>query len=522
MKINCIKCDVECNISDRTYKKYGGVYTCHSCKCKSIWTSEHRAKQRIAINKLQSSDQWKQRQSESQKIKWEDEEYKRHQSLIQSNKFSDNQYKQEHSDRMKEVWDRPEYRKSVSDRETQRWQAMSDDDRDLISKKFKAKWTIEERQKQSDRQKAIWTDDLKQHMRDKANLQWSNVGLRVSASKSMKLLWLTDEYRSKYYKSRNSPEFRSMMAQLRSQQPRCSSIQAILYSILDDLGAKYFREYPDKEADKETVIGPWSFDCVIPREGKPTLLIECQGDYWHSRKETISRDQAKSSYISSTFQDQYELKTIWEHEFKCCDKVTELVKYWLGITEMEVVNFDFKDIIIKSCMADEYRPLLGKYHYLKSAGNGGIAYGAYLNDELVGCVVYSPLPRQNINIDGFKRDEVRELSRLCIHPKYQKKNFASWLIAQSLKLLNGQYRCIISYSDETFNHAGTIYKASNFINDHVVEPDYWYVNSDGWKMHKKTLYNQAVKIKLTEKKFAEDNGYTRVFGKKKKRWVYKR
>ena len=320
----------------------------------------------------------------------------------------------------------------------------------------------------------------------------------------------------------HDPEHKKKMSLALSKIPKCSSIQSILYSILDDLNIKYFREYSDKPADKETVIGPWSFDCVIPRKGKPTLLIECQGDYFHNLDKNSACDKAKATYISSTFQEEYELKTIWEHEFKCQDKISELIKYWMDITKIEAIDFNFNDIIIKNCLADEYKPFLGKYHYLSNAGRGGNVFGAYLNNDLIGCAVYSPVIRQNINISGFKQEEVRELSRLCIHPKYQKKNFASWLIAKSLKELNEKYRCIISYSDKTFNHDGTVYKASNFINDSIVPIDYWYVDNNGWKMHKKTLYGHAKSLKQTEKEFADSNGYIKVYGKEKKRWVFRR
>lgn len=52
--------------------------------------------------------------------------------------------------------------------------------------------------------------------------------------------------------------------------------------------------------------------------------------------------------------------------------------------------------------------------------------------------------------------------------------------------------------------------------------DYWYAKEDGWVMHKRTLYGQAVNMKITEKEFAEKFGYTKVWGKEKLRYIYKR
>ncbi len=117
---------------------------------------------------------------------------------------------------------------------------------------------------------------------------------------------------------------------------------------------------------------------------------------------------------------------------------------------------------------------------------------------------FSPLIRQNIS-HQFPQDSV-ELSRLCVHPKFHKKNLLSWWIARI------PIRPIVSYSDTTVGHTGAVYKASGFKLHHTTEPDYWYVNTDGYVMHKKTLYNRAVNLKMTEREFAETYGYQRKYG----------
>jgi len=136
--------------------------------------------------------------------------------------------------------------------------------------------------------------------------------------------------------------------------------------------------------------------------------------------------------------------------------------------------------------------------------------------------VFSPLPRQNITIGEYKASEVRDLSRFCINPKYQKKNFGTWFLSRAIKMLSPEYRCIVAYADTTFNHSGAIYKAANFTLDKVVRPDYWYVSEDGWVMHKKTLYNHAVSLGMIESEFAAENEYTKVWGKEKLRFVFNR
>ena len=41
-------------------------------------------------------------------------------------------------------------------------------------------------------------------------------------------------------------------------------------------------------------------------------------------------------------------------------------------------------------------------------------------------------------------------------------------------------------------------------------------------MHKKTLYNRAILMQISERSYAEKMGYKKVWGGKKLRFVYKR
>jgi hypothetical protein len=375
-----------------------------------------------------------------------------------------------------------------------------------ICKKYNVDLPTDYQEQQAKKLRDAWTHSKKEAASAKSK-QRCTEDVRKKLSEASKRKWKEDKYRE-------------IQAEHRSKQSfNISSIQQYLYDILDDMGVRYYREYKDKQNDPETVIGPYNFDCVIPRNNKPTLLVECQGDYWHTIDKAIRKDNQKSAYIANNFANEYELKTLWEHEFKCHDKVLELLKYWLGITELEVIDYELNNVIVKEIDVREANTLLDKYHYLSGCGRGGIIYGAYLDDKLISVCAFSSLIRQNLPYDHIAS---RELSRFCIHPKYQVKNFGSWFISRCMKLLPKNINLIISYCDTTFNHDGALYKACNFSFDGKVRPDYWYVNESRWIMHKKTLYKHAKKMSMTEVEFADKNGYKRVYGSEKLRFIYQR
>jgi hypothetical protein len=303
---------------------------------------------------------------------------------------------------------------------------------------------------------------------------------------------------------------RQSSAIARSKQiNQISSIQKMLYSFLDNLDIVYCKE------GEQTRIGYYVFDCVIVIDNKK-LLIECQGDYWHSLAKMERNDRSKFTYISRYF-PECEIMYIWEHEFYCKDRVLDRLKLKLGL-DIETKLFDFKQLQVKDVNSAVVKEFLDLYHYL-GKDRGGKAFGAYLGDELIACIVFSsPLRQNTAGQFGLVNGEVRELSRLCIHPSYHKKNFASWLIKRTLKLIDCEL--VVAYADTTVGHNGTIYKASNFKLHHTVPSDYWYVDKQGYVMHKRTLYGKAIKMKMTEAEFAESKGYIRKYGGEKLCFVY--
>jgi len=393
----------------------------------------------------------------------------------------------------------------------------------------------------SNRAKKQWTADRRQHASGVRKKQWQNQadrskilnslgkvmkteGYRRKMSEASKRLHSDERYKKKLRKIFNDPEYRrrqsenskkmwedpafcARMASVRAQMPRISSLQLTLYDLLGELGINYEREY---------VLGPYTFDCYISDHN---LLIEVQGEYWHSLRNAVSRDKAKASYVERHF-PQLRLKYLWEHEFKCPHRVMESLRYWMNMSKLK--HYEIREVKMEHIDASSSRQFLSRYHYLTRPGNATMRYGFFLKDILIGVVTYGPITRkESAERLGYKSHEMLELTRMAIHPVYQRKNLASFMISKTVRDLrhNGQIHCLLAFADETFNHEGIIYKAAGWKLDGVVVPTYWYCSSDGWVMHKKTLYNHAQAMKMTERQYAEKMQYRKVWGLSKKRFI---
>jgi len=154
------------------------------------------------------------------------------------------------------------------------------------------------------------------------------------------------------------------------------------------------------------------------------------------------------------------------------------------------------DRVTKSDAAD----LLLRYHYLKDISKGfksGYNYGLYKNNDfsplniggIQGICIFTGLPVPEIakGAFGLERNEQQglfELSRLCIHPDTQQReyNITSWFVSKAIKRLrkDTEVKAIISYADSEY-HNGTIYRACNFRYCGLSEPKKDFYFADGTK-----------------------------------------
>lgn len=121
----------------------------------------------------------------------------------------------------------------------------------------------------------------------------------------------------------------------------------------------------------------------------------------------------------------------------------------LDKSQCKVIECKFKDI----------RHIFEGFHYKKGHMGGGIStcFALYINDELSGGAVLG-LPRHSGKYPNAI--DIRRMACLDNAPQ----NSESYFIGQIKRWVkeNTSFQSILSYSDMTVGHKGTIYKASGF------------------------------------------------------------
>ncbi len=120
-------------------------------------------------------------------------------------------------------------------------------------------------------------------------------------------------------------------------------------------------------------------------------------------------------------------------------------------------------LTVEECKFKDIRHIFELYHYKGGHMGGGITacLGAFLFEKnyLAGVVIGKP--RQNKKYSSAcECVEIRRMACVDELPK----NSESWLLSQTIKWLKKFTNVgrVISYSDQSVGHVGTIYRAANF------------------------------------------------------------
>lgn len=281
-----------------------------------------------------------------------------------------------------------------------------------------------------------------------------------------------------------------------------SSLEKQVAKILNDNNINYEDQFSIEE---------FRYDFKIA--GLP-ILIEVQGSYWHTKRQRIQRDEYKRKLAISK---GYKLLIIWDYELSKPNNIISRI-----INAISPVNFDFSQCNIKIDDWTSVINTLEDYHY-QGRGRAGITITANYNNIITAVAVFSTCTRQEtVSKQNCSFDEILELNRMVIVPAYQSRNFATWFLSRAIKLLKSvkQVKKLIAFSDPTFGHDGTIYRANNWKFDGYTSPSYWYYHRRQNKIiHKKTIWNAAKKNNISEDIYAKSKNLLKVNGQKKLRFI---
>lgn len=154
-------------------------------------------------------------------------------------------------------------------------------------------------------------------------------------------------------------------------------------------------------------------------------------------------------------------------------------------TDNSINRLNKLDCSIRTCQFSDIRHIFEKYHYKKSAMGGGISvcFSMFINNQLVGGSVLGK-PRHEKKYKNCI--DIRRMACVDSAPI----NSESWFLSQIMKWCgsNTNYDYVLSYSDKTVGHNGTIYKAVNFENVGETAPTK-QVEWNGKTYHPRSLSN---------------------------------
>ena len=282
-----------------------------------------------------------------------------------------------------------------------------------------------------------------------------------------------------------------------------ATIELFIRNILD----KYNIEYQTNVRD---IISPKEVDIYIPSK---KIAIECNGVFWHSKKETnYHRDKFKDCLDNGI-----QLLTLWEDWIRNKPEIVEsILLSKLGIYKNKIYA---RKCIIKEIDSKTCNKFLNENH-IQGRSNSTIRIGLYYNNELVSLMTFS---KSRVGIG--KNEDGYELVRFCNKLNTLVIGGASKIFKYFLKQYNPLQ--VISYSSNDIS-IGNLYKTLGFINENKLNQSYWYIQQGTFeRFHRYNFRKDKLKemgydtINLTEREIMSTLPYYIIYDSGTIRWVYK-
>jgi hypothetical protein len=258
-------------------------------------------------------------------------------------------------------------------------------------------------------------------------------------------------------------------------------------------------------------------------------VVECLGVYWHGPDRTgVQRDDYESHLISCWADVGISCLVIWEDEtwggaHGLSEKLSAFLDAPSPSAPLSSLSFSLGDVSFSRSSSALAFSFLNEHHYAGFGRSAVSVYSASVSGEPVAFAKFARPVRQTIAASVAASDSsVFELDRFCIRPDCHLKNLASRFLSRSVRLFaedHPEVKKIVSFSDPSEGHVGTIYRASNWKEVGKTSHSYFYLLPSGIKMNKKTLFNKSRSSGMDERSYAESIGAVRVSTPPKTKFV---
>jgi hypothetical protein len=182
-----------------------------------------------------------------------------------------------------------------------------------------------------------------------------------------------------------------------------------------------------------------------------------------------------------------------------------IAEKFFDVPNVDCRDENVKDFVVHKTTLQRVRPFVEQWHYSSNVNGLRVShtFGLFCKNHLIGAMIYGSIGMANVwKKYATSEKDVVELRRLCCIDNTP-RNTESYFIGKTIRWLKKHtaYKVIISYADMFHNHAGTIYKASNFQYHGITSPGR-VIEYDGKIYHDKTIrtYNPS---SMTLKPYAQ-------------------
>ena len=168
--------------------------------------------------------------------------------------------------------------------------------------------------------------------------------------------------------------------------------------------------------------------------------------------------------------------------FDAAAKAAEVGGFW-PLADAESTD-EPRTMVVRAVDAATLRGVMASYHYSGRMPDAvQECFAGYYGVTFAGGIAFGPgAASVRTELPGLNPQEVRELVRLW-SPDGMPRNTESRLISQSLRRLPRQVRLVVSFSDPSEGHVGTIYQATNAVYLGMSGGGTRYVTSTGERLH---------------------------------------